>query len=75
MILEAAEHFVVQNSKMLSYRDEAVCHEFQLLETITYTIQIIILLAVLYGCETWSLSLREEHRLTVFEIRALRRIS
>jgi hypothetical protein len=52
MILKAAEHFVVQNSKMLSYRDEAVCHEFQLLETITYTIQIIILLAVLYGCET-----------------------
>jgi hypothetical protein len=29
---------------------------------------------VLYGCETWSLTLREEHRLTVFENRALRRI-
>jgi hypothetical protein len=29
---------------------------------------------VLYGCETWSLTLREEHRLTVFEKRMLRRI-
>jgi hypothetical protein len=29
---------------------------------------------VLYGCETWSLSLREEHRLRVFENRALRGI-
>jgi hypothetical protein len=29
---------------------------------------------VLYGCETWFLILREEHRLRVFEIRLLRRI-
>jgi hypothetical protein len=28
----------------------------------------------LYGCETWSLTLREERRLRVFENRALRRI-
>jgi hypothetical protein len=27
---------------------------------------------VLYGCETWSLTLREEHRLRVFENRVLR---
>jgi hypothetical protein len=30
--------------------------------------------AALYGCETWSLTLREEHRLRVFENRVLRRI-
>jgi hypothetical protein len=30
--------------------------------------------SVLYGCETWSLTLREEHRLRVFENRVLRRI-
>jgi hypothetical protein len=35
---------------------------------------MIILLVVLYGCETWSLTLREEHRLRVFENRMLRRI-
>jgi hypothetical protein len=29
---------------------------------------------VLYGCETWSLTLREEHRLMVFQNRVLRRI-
>jgi hypothetical protein len=29
---------------------------------------------VLYGGETWSLILREEHRLRVFENRVLRRI-
>jgi hypothetical protein len=34
----------------------------------------IILPAVLYGCETWSLTLREEHRLRVFDNRVLRRI-
>jgi hypothetical protein len=29
---------------------------------------------VLYGCETWSLTLREKHRLRVFENRVLRGI-
>jgi hypothetical protein len=31
-----------------------------------------ILPVVLYGCETWSLTLREEHRLRMFENRVLR---
>jgi hypothetical protein len=34
----------------------------------------IILPVVLYGCETWSLRLREEHRLRVSENMVLRRI-
>jgi hypothetical protein len=34
----------------------------------------MILPVILYGCETWSLTLREEHRLRVFENRVLRRI-
>jgi hypothetical protein len=34
----------------------------------------IILPVVLYGCETWSLTLREEHRLRVFQNREPRRI-
>jgi hypothetical protein len=29
---------------------------------------------VLYGCDSWSLTLREEHRLRVFENRVLTRI-
>jgi hypothetical protein len=36
--------------------------------------RIIILPIVLYGCETWSLALREECRLRVFENWVLRRI-
>jgi hypothetical protein len=34
----------------------------------------IILPVVLYGCETWSLTLRRERRLRVYENRVLRRI-
>jgi hypothetical protein len=34
----------------------------------------VILLVVVYGCETWSLTLRDVHRLRVFEDRVLRRI-
>jgi hypothetical protein len=34
----------------------------------------ITLPVVLYGCETWSLTLRQEQRLRVFENRVLRRI-
>jgi hypothetical protein len=34
----------------------------------------IILPVILYGCETWSLTLREEHRLRVFENKVLRGI-
>jgi hypothetical protein len=34
----------------------------------------VILHVVLYGCETWSLTLREKHRLRVFEDWLLRRI-
>jgi hypothetical protein len=34
----------------------------------------IILPIVLYGCETWSLTLREERRPRVFENRVLRRV-
>jgi hypothetical protein len=34
----------------------------------------IILPVILYGCETWSLTLMEEHRLRVFENKVLRMI-
>ena len=34
----------------------------------------VILPVILYGCETWSLTLREEKRLQVFENKVLRKI-
>ena len=39
-----------------------------------YMYRTIILPVVLYGCETWSLTWREERRLRLFEKRVLRRI-
>jgi hypothetical protein len=36
--------------------------------------KIIILPVVLYRCETWPLTIKEEHRLRVFENRVLRKI-
>ena len=38
------------------------------------SVRTIILPVVLYGFETWSLTLREERRLRVFENRVLRRV-
>jgi hypothetical protein len=37
--------------------------------------KIIMLPVILYGCETWSLTLKEEHNLKMCENRVLRRIS
>ena len=35
---------------------------------------VIIFKLFFYGCKTWSLTLREEHRLRMFESRVLRKI-
>jgi len=43
-------------------------------KNLKFKIHRIIILPILYGCETWSLTLREERRLSVFENRVLRRI-
>jgi hypothetical protein len=44
------------------------------IKNLNIKISRLILPVVLYGCETWSLTIREEHRLRVFENRVLRRI-
>jgi hypothetical protein len=44
------------------------------LKTYKLYIQNCNLPVVLYGCETWPLTLREEHRLRVFENRVLKRL-
>ena len=41
---------------------------------IRYNILSLSIRIVLYGCETWSLTLREEHRLRLLENKVLRRI-
>jgi hypothetical protein len=61
--------------------DNACYHSVQnlpssllLLKSLTIRIQDYILPVVLYGCETWPLILREEHRLRVLENRMLRKV-
>jgi hypothetical protein len=58
-------YYSVQN--LLSYRLISKNLKIKIYKT-------VILPVVLYGCETWSLTLREEHRLRVFENKELRRI-
>ena len=50
------------------------CHALTPLSLILIEYRTIILPVVLYGCETWSLTLREERKLKVFENMVLRRI-
>jgi hypothetical protein len=64
----------------LNYRGNIyISYAVQILQDIhiyiyIYIYKTIILTVVLYGCETRSLTLREEHKLRVFENRVLRRI-
>ena len=44
------------------------------IQNIKIKIYRTVILSVLYECETWSVTLREEHRLRVFSNRVLRRI-
>ena len=58
---------------MLSFCAEPFVLQFSSKSVEIKTYRIIIW-PVLYGCETWSLTLREKHRLRVFENRVLRRV-
>jgi hypothetical protein len=53
---------------------ESIVFQFAIQKCKVYSIQSYNLPLVLYGCETWSLRLREECRLCVFKNRVLRRI-
>jgi hypothetical protein len=59
---------------LLSFRPKSFVFLFHIRKLKTKIYKTVILLVVLYGCETWSLTLGEEYRLRVFENRVLRRI-
>jgi len=61
-----AGHHLVQNRLSSSFLPQNI--------KIDIYIYIYIILLVLYECKSWSLTLREERRLRVFENRVLRRI-
>jgi hypothetical protein len=75
------QNFIHEEIKRRLNSDNACYHSVRnllssrlLSKNIKIRIYKTIILPVLYGCETWSLTLREEHRLRVFENRMLRRI-
>jgi len=67
------------NKVKLSYLFWFLIHIYVTISLLSKNLKIkkyrtITLFVFFYGCETWSLTLREEGRLTVFENRVLRRI-
>jgi hypothetical protein len=59
---------------MLPFSPEHSVFSSSVKELKNWNLNTAILPVVLYGCETWSLIIREEHKLRVFENRVLRRI-
>jgi hypothetical protein len=59
---------------LLSFSPKSFVFPFHIKELTIKIYRTVIMPVALYGCETWSLTLGEEHRLRVFENRVLRRI-
>ena len=59
---------------MLSFGIESIVFQFAIQKSEDSDIQNYNFACFLYGCETWSLTLKEERRLRVFENGVLRRI-
>ena len=75
------QNFIPKEIKSRLRSGNACCHSVQnllssrlLSKNVKIKIYRTIILPVVYGCETWSLTLREEKRLRVFENKVLRRI-
>jgi hypothetical protein len=56
---------------LLFFSPESFVFQFHIKKPKIKIYKTVILQFMLYGCETWSLVLREEHRLRVFENRVL----
>jgi hypothetical protein len=75
------QNLIQEEIKRRLNSDNACCHSAELLSSrlLSNYLKIriyknIIFSVVMYGCETWFLTLKEEHRLRVFENRVLMRI-
>jgi len=60
---------------LLSFVAESLVFKFSIQKFEGLDIQNYNFAVVLYGCETWLLTLREERRLTLFGNRVMRRIN
>ncbi|KAJ4445263.1 hypothetical protein ANN_07064 [Periplaneta americana] len=66
-------------SKILPFEEQLFCQELLSSSLLSKNLKVriyktVILPVLLYGCETWTLTLREEHRFRVFENKVLRKI-
>jgi len=59
---------------LLSFGAESIVFQFAIRKLKIKIHRNVILPVVLYGCETWPLTLREERRLRAFDNRVLTRI-
>ena len=59
---------------MLSFCAESLVFQFAILSVKIKIYRTIIVPVVLFGCDTWSLTMWEECRLRIFENKVLRRI-
>jgi hypothetical protein len=59
---------------LLSFGAEYFAFQFAVQKYKFRMYRTVVLPVVFFGCETWSLALREERKLWVFENRVLRRI-
>ena len=76
-LMKMLKSFVKPNNNNFihKYKAEKILSSHLLSKKLKVTTnKTIILPVVLYGCETWSLTLREEHRLRLFENKVLRKI-
>jgi len=74
ILLNAYKHLSNYNHKMHNIYSLHIFTIFLLQNSKIKVYRSIILPVALYGCETWSLTLRKERRLRVFEKRVLMRI-
>ena len=75
ILLNAYKHLSNYNHKMHNIYSLHIFTIFLLQNSKIKVYRSIILPVALYGCETWSLTLKEERRLRVFENMVLRGIS
>ena len=63
-----------QNNTIKKLAQDSWFSNYVLKPTVLEYELVMLHIVVLYGCETWSLTMREERRLRVFENRVLRRV-
>jgi hypothetical protein len=73
-VIGTNENFIQEEIELIRHSVQNILSSHLLSKNVNIIIELFFLPVVLYGCETWSLTLREEHRLRVFENNVLRKV-